>query len=154
MRHLDRIDVGILELLQKDGRLSNKELAARVGLAPSSCLARVQRLTDDGAITGFHAEVDPALLGVGLAALITLRLAHQGGGAFDSFKHDVLEHPEVIEFYHLAGATDVLLRVAVRDTEHLRQLTVDRLSEREEIVHIETALIFEHERRHVLPCYE
>lgn len=71
---LDRIDRAILAHLQKNARLSNKELAAKVGLAPSSCLARVQRLTKQGVIKGFHAFVDPQALGIGLQALVAVKL--------------------------------------------------------------------------------
>ena len=67
--HLDRIDFEILAQLQNDARLSNKELAARVHLAPSSCLERVRRLRRLGAITGFHATVDPEVLGIALQAM-------------------------------------------------------------------------------------
>jgi DNA-binding Lrp family transcriptional regulator len=72
---IDRIDGRILDELQKNARLSNKELAGRVGLAPSSCLERVRRLRRDGVPRGFHAEVDPGALGIGLQALIAVRLA-------------------------------------------------------------------------------
>jgi DNA-binding Lrp family transcriptional regulator len=72
---LDRIDFAILAALQNDGRLTNKELAGRVGLAPSSCLERVRRLREAGTLRGSHAEVDPAVLGIGLQALLAVRTA-------------------------------------------------------------------------------
>ena len=71
----DRIDREILAHLQHDARISNKVLAARVGLAPSSCLARVRRLEESGAILGYHADVDPRVHGVTLEALVAVRLA-------------------------------------------------------------------------------
>ena len=75
---LDRIDHEILVALQKNARLSNKELAAEIGLAPSSCLARVNRLIREGVIRGFHAEVDPKALGIGIEALVFVRVVrHQ-----------------------------------------------------------------------------
>ena len=72
---MDGIDFGILHELQNNARLSNKELAAKVKLAPSSCLERTRRLSAQGVLRGFHADVDPAALGVGLQAMIHVRLA-------------------------------------------------------------------------------
>jgi DNA-binding Lrp family transcriptional regulator len=72
---LDRIDFALLAALQKDARLSNKELAARVALAPSSCLERVRRLREEGVLTGFRAQVDPRALGIAMQALVFVRLA-------------------------------------------------------------------------------
>ena len=81
-RPLDRIDCTILEALQNDARLSNKELAARVGLAPSSCLERVRRLREDGILRSAHFVVDPHALGIGLQAMIAIRLhKHDREGA-------------------------------------------------------------------------
>jgi DNA-binding Lrp family transcriptional regulator len=74
MRALDRIDYQIVRLLRNNARLSNKEIAEKVGLAPSTCLVRTRMLQQSGAITGFKAEVDPAALGVGLQAMIAVRL--------------------------------------------------------------------------------
>ena len=76
-RPLDQIDVAILVALQNDARLSNKELAARVGLAPSSCLERVRRLDRDGVIRGYHARLHPPAVGMGLEAMISIRLDRQ-----------------------------------------------------------------------------
>ena len=73
--HFDRIDDAILRALQNNARISNKELAAEVGLAPSSCLERVRRLTDRGVVKGYQAKVDPVALGVGLQAFVAVQLA-------------------------------------------------------------------------------
>jgi DNA-binding Lrp family transcriptional regulator len=81
---LDRIDLAILVALQNDARMSNKELAAEIGLAPSSTLGRVRRLKDSGVLRGAHAEVDPAALGIGLQALMALRLRTNTRDSFDS----------------------------------------------------------------------
>lgn len=149
---LDRIDRALLAHLQKEGRLSNKELAARVGLAASSCLARVQRLERDGTIVGYRAEVRPEALGVGLEAMVTVRLARAGAESFDSFRRFLLEREEVVELLHVGGAIDLLARVAVRDTEHLRTLVLENFSSRPEVDRLETAIVFEHAVRPV-PTY-
>ena len=148
---LDRTDCEILALLTNDGRLSNKELAARVGLAPSSAHARVQRLLEEGYVAGFHAELDTQRLGFGLHAMISIQLDQ--ATAIESFADGLLALPEVVVLYQLSGADDFVAHVAVRDTEHLRSLTLDAFATRPEVGHIETALIFEVARKG-LPFYE
>lgn len=143
---LDRIDFSILRLLQNDGRLSNKQLAAAVGLAPSSCLARVKRLTDAGVIRGYRAEIDPRALGLRLQALISVRLAHHSRELVDSFRAHVLALPETVAVYHLAGKDDFLVHVIVRDADHLRDLALDAFTKRREVALLETSLVFEHAR--------
>lgn len=148
---IDRIDDIILLELQKDARLSNKELAARVGLAPSSCLVRVQRLFASGVLTGSHARVDPAAMGIGLAAMISVQLGRHGRGTIERVAAELLALPEVVQLYHVAGSQDLLVHVVARGAEHLRVLVTDHFSAREEVAHIETALIFEHHRADVVP---
>ena len=152
-RALDRIDFEILDALQKDARLSNKELAARVGLAPSTCLERVRRLVRAGVIRGYHADVDPEALGVVLQAMISVRLQVHSTLAFESFESHLRALPEVVAVYHLAGAEDFMVHVAVRSTDHLHQLAMTQFSTREEVGHVNTALIFDYHRADALPRY-
>lgn len=148
---LDRIDFAILRALQNDARLSNKELAAKVGLAPSSCLARVKKLVDAGTLRGFHADIDPRALGIGLEALISVRLSQHSRELFESFRAHVLALPETVELFHVAGADDFLVHVAVRDADHLRDLALDAFTRRREVARLETSLVFEHSRKGALP---
>lgn len=150
---LDRIDFEILRCLQQEGRLSNKDLAARNGIAPSTCLERVRRLHALGAITGYHAEVAPAALGIGVQALISVRLRQHAHIAFDRLLAETLAIREVVNVYLLAGAQDFLVHVAVKDVVHLRELVVDTFTSRDDVEHIETSLIFEFVRSPVLPNY-
>ena len=150
---MDRIDFAILDALQNDARLSNKELAARVGLAPSSCLERVRRLVGDQVLRGFHADVDAKSLGIVLQAMISVRLQVHSLRAFESFESHLRALPEVVAVYHLAGAEDFMVHVAVRSTEHLHQLAMTQFSTREEVGHVNTALIFEVHRAVALPRY-
>ena len=150
---IDRIDCNILDLLQKDGRLSNKELAAAVGLAPSSCLARVQRLRAEGVLRGAHAEVSPEALGVGLQALIAVQLRQHSRAKVKAFWKHVLALPEVLAVFHVAGAHDFQVHVAVRDAHHLRDLALDAFTTRPEVAHIQTSLIFEWTRKPALPNF-
>lgn len=141
---LDRIDRHLVRLLQKDGRLSNKALAAASGIAPSTCSERVQRLVDRGVFVGFHAEVDPEAMGVGLEALVAVRLRRHAESDVERFWHHIEQMPEVISVYHLSGANDFLCHVVVTDARHLRQVAVSGFTTLTEVAHIETSIIFEH----------
>jgi DNA-binding Lrp family transcriptional regulator len=145
-RPLDRIDFALLGLLQNDARLSNKELAAEVGLAPSSCLERVRRLRSGGHLRGFHADVDPTSLGIELQALLFVELATHSRRTYNAFRDEVGLEDEVVSLYNVAGRHDFVLHVAVRDTHHLREFALDRLTSRGDVRRIETSLIFEHQR--------
>ncbi|MGE6757815.1 Lrp/AsnC family transcriptional regulator [Corallococcus interemptor] len=142
MATLDRIDREILEALQNNARLSNKELAAKVGLAPSSCLARVKRLETDGVIRSYRAELDPRPLGLGLQALIAVQLRLHVGEHFGSIGDHLRSLPETVAVYCLGGTTDFLVHVVCRDTEHLRVLTIQSFTSRPEVSRIETSLVF------------
>lgn len=143
---LDRIDRAILGFLQKNARITNKALARSVGLAESSCLERVRRLVDAGVITGFHAEVDPAAVGVHLEALVAVRLVRHTRKAFESFRRSVLALDQAVSVFHVAGANDFLVHVAVPDSDALRELILDAFTSRPEVAHVETSLIYEHAR--------
>lgn len=143
---LDRTDYEILEALQADARLSNKELAQRVHLAPSSCLERVRKLREAKILRGAHAEVDPAAFGVGLQAFIEVRLAKHSRREVEAFRSHVLALPEVQGLWHVSGQHDFLVQVAVRGSSHLRDLAMDQFTARPEVVQLETSLIFEHSR--------
>lgn len=149
----DRIDCEILESLQKNARIPNKQLAERLGIAPSTCLERVRRLHAAGAFRGFHAEVEPEALGIGLQAFIAVQLTRHTRVAVEAFRAHALGLPEVHQAFHMAGENDFLLQVVVRDAEHLRQLALSAFTERDEVARIQTSLIFEHVRHPVLPNY-
>lgn len=143
---LDRIDRAILGELQQNARLTNKELASRVGLAESSCLERVRRLTNAGVLRGFHAEVDARALGVGLQALIAIRLTRHSRAVVEAFRQSMLALPAAVSVFHVAGANDFLVHVAVGDTDELRDLVLSEFTARPEVAHVETSLIYEHAR--------
>jgi len=149
----DRIDFVLIDLLQKDARLSNKELAAAVGLAPSSCLARVQRLRSENVLRGAHAEVNPDALGIGLQALIAVQLRQHSRAQVKAFWKHMMGLPEVVTVFHVAGTHDFQVHVAVRDAHHLRDLALDAFTTRAEVAHIQTSLIFEVVKGEVMPNY-
>jgi len=152
-RPLDRIDIGILSALQNDGRLSNKELAARVGLAPSSCLERVRRLRERGVLRGVHAEVDASAVGVGMEAMISIEMRDQSRPFLERFVAEMVARPEVVQLFNLAGATDYLLHVMVRGTDHLRDFVLEAVAAKPEVRAYTTSLLFSRETSWEVPCY-
>jgi DNA-binding Lrp family transcriptional regulator len=151
MRTMDRTDRRIVAELQRDARQSNKELAAQVGIAASTCSERVRRLEDDGVLCGYHAEVDQEALGVGLRAMMAIRLSRHAAGEVDRFRGHALDMDEVIGLWHVTGANDFLVHVVVRDAAHLRDLAVSGFTTLPEVSHIETSLVFEHVAKPGLP---
>ncbi len=150
---IDRIEFAILTALQKNARLSNKELAAQIGLAPSSCLERVRALTRSGVLQGAHAEVASDALGIGLEALVAIRLVKHSREAFRRLYAHLRSLPEVLLVFHVTGVNDLQVHVAVRDIHHLRSLIVESFAIRPEVDHCETAVIYELHRTHQWPCY-
>lgn len=146
VRRLDRIDRAIVALLQNNARTSNKEVAASVGVAPSTALERTRRLEADGVLRGYHAEVDPEAMGVRLQALVSVSLRQHARPLVEAFEAHALALPEVVQVFHTTGAADFLVHVAVRDTEHLRTLALAAFTERSEVARIETSLLFAHRR--------
>ena len=150
---LDRTDFDILAVLQENARLSNKELAEANGISPSTCLERVRRLRAVGAISGVHADVLPAALGIGVQALISIRLRQHAQIDFEALLEEMKTKREVVSVYLLAGAQDLLVHVAVRDVVHLRFVVVDSFTSRDDVEHIETSLIFDFVRSATWPNY-
>ena len=148
---LDRFDRAIVAALRANSRISNKRLAEEVGLAPSTCLERVRRLREQGVVRGFHADIDLGTLGVNTEAMIGVRMSEHSRDLVDSFIAYVRTLPEVLQIYHVAGADDFLVHVAVRDTHHLRDLALDAFTTRAEVDRIETRLIFQHTATWRLP---
>ncbi|NYZ61324.1 Lrp/AsnC family transcriptional regulator [Luteimonas deserti] len=124
---LDRIDLLLLAELQRNGRLTNTDLAERVHLSPSACLRRVQRLERDGVIAGYRADVSAERLGLGLQAFVRVQLKHHDSAAVAGFADLVNGWDEVIACHALTGDMDYLLQIAVRDLEHFSGFLLDRL---------------------------
>ena len=110
---MDDLDRAIVELLQREGRLSNQDLAARVGLTPAPCLRRVRRLEAEGAITGYSAVVDPTALGRGFEVIIHADLVAKDLATLEAFEERVAAMKEVAELRRMFGIPDYLLRVQV-----------------------------------------
>ena len=150
---LDRTDFVLLGLLRKNARLPNKDLAEKAGIAPSTALERIRRLREGRAILGYHAEISPQAIGIGLQAMVAVRLTRHSRELVERFHEHLLALPEVLSFYHVGGADDFLVHVGVRDSDHLRDFALSAFTERPEVAHIETRLIFEFRRNPGMPAY-
>ncbi|GAA3462877.1 Lrp/AsnC family transcriptional regulator [Saccharothrix longispora] len=148
---LDSVDVAIVQELQKDARLPNKDLADRVNVAASTCVVRHRGLRDRGVITGYHAEVDLTAVGRPVQAMIAVRVRPHTRAIVEPFMEYVLSLPEVLAMSHVAGPEDFLVHVAVADTAHLQRLVLDRFTTRREVSEVQTNLLFEHVRKHTVP---
>ncbi|MBN4056070.1 Lrp/AsnC family transcriptional regulator [bacterium AH-315-J23] len=115
MKHLDQKNDEILQILMREGRISNAELAEQVGMSPSTCLRRVQELERSGIIKGYRAVVDRELQGVGFAAYIAVGLSEHSKAAQKAFERSISLSPEVRECHNITGAVEYLLRVEVPD---------------------------------------
>lgn len=125
---LDRIDLSILRELQHNARLSNVELAKRVNLSPSPCLARVRVLENRGTINRYVALVDPVAVGLGLSVFIQVRLQYQVEKTLEQFEVAVNKFPEIVECYLMTGDSDYLLRVVVPDVQTLERFILNGLT--------------------------
>ena len=128
MTNLDRIDLSILQELQSDGSLTNVELARRVNLSPSPCLARVKALEASGVIDRYVAIANPKALGLGLSVFISISLKEQSRHALAEFEARIAEHDEVMECYLMTGDSDYLIRVVVPDIEALEAFILEQLT--------------------------
>jgi DNA-binding Lrp family transcriptional regulator len=144
VQSLDATDRAILQELARDGRLTNTELASRVGLAPSTCLARVKALVDKRVISGFSAQIEPQAIGLELQALISVTLRAGARANLTSFMQQIRELPQVIQVFFLGGTEDFIIHVAVKDSQEVREFVLRELSDNPNVANTRTNLIFEH----------
>jgi len=134
------VDRALLLELQNDARQTNKALADKVGVAPSTCLERVRELRARGVITGFTATVDPAAVGRPMEAIMSIQQASAQRQATENLLEHASSLPETVRVMALTGTTDFIVHVAVRDMDHLRDL-VWSLIERREVGRIQSSLV-------------
>ncbi len=134
---LDEVDRQILAELQADGRMTNVELARRVGLSAPPCLRRVRRLEEERVIRGYHADLDPVALGYEITFFALVGLESQKDAVLRAFEQMVLAWPEVRECHMIRGGGDFLLRLVARDTAHENALT-SRLTAVEAVARVQT----------------
>jgi DNA-binding Lrp family transcriptional regulator len=143
MRHtrLDRIDRHILRHLQEDGRMTNVELARRVGISAPPCLRRVRALEEAGYIRGYHAELAAEALGFGVTVFAQVGLASQAEADLQAFERLVAGWPEVREAHMLAGETDFLLKIVAVDWDSYQRFLSARLTSAPNVNHVKSALV-------------
>ncbi len=139
---LDSVDRALLLELQKDARQTNKALAAKVGVAPSTCLERVRELQARGVVTGFRAEIDPAAIGRPMEAILSIQQRGEEREETEKLFADLAALPETVRAMALTGTTDFIVHVAVRDMSQMRDL-VWGLIERKEVGRVQSSLVFE-----------
>jgi Lrp/AsnC family transcriptional regulator, leucine-responsive regulatory protein len=125
---MDRVDRAILRHLMQQGRLSNTELADRVGLSPSPCLRRVRNLERAGVISGYHASVDMAALGRGFEVLVHVEMAIQDGATLEAFEAEIAKIDEIVQCRRMFGQPDYLLWIATADLGAYERLYMTRLT--------------------------
>jgi Lrp/AsnC family leucine-responsive transcriptional regulator len=138
---LDRTDLAILALLQREGRLSNADLAERVNLSASATLRRVQRLESEGVIAGYGARLDPLALGLGLQAFVRLQLARHDKESIAQFVAQLDAWDEVVACHALTGDMDYLLHVVVADLDHFSRFLLDHLLAGNSVADVNTSFV-------------
>jgi len=123
MKDLDRIDRQILDILQRDGRVTNQALSERVALSPRACLDRVRRLEKAGIISGYLALLEPRLIGSLLTVVVEVSLRDQSAASHARFEQRMRASDEVVECFLVSGQCDYVLRLACRSLDHYRELT-------------------------------
>ena len=139
---LDRYDRHILEVLQKEGRISNQELAERIGLSQSPCLRRVRALEENGLIIGYRAMVDAKSLGLSLLALIHISMDRHTPERFTNFDKAISALPEVLECLLITGQeADYQLKVIVRDMEEYQTLLLNKITRIEGVTGVHSSFV-------------
>jgi DNA-binding Lrp family transcriptional regulator len=138
---LDRIDRRILRNLLTDGRMTNVELARRVGISAPPCLRRVRALEEAGIIRGYHADLAPEALGFMVTVFAQIGLASQADADLKAFESLVATWPEVREAYMLAGETDFLLRIVAPDWDTYQRFLTAKLTSAPNVSHVKSALM-------------
>jgi len=139
---LDRYDRSLLEVLQQEGRISNQDLAERIGLSPSPCLRRVRALEEAGLITGYHAELDAKKLGLTLLALIHISMDRHTPERFANFEARVSALPEVLECLLITGQdADYQLKVIVRDMDAYQALLLEQITRIEGVSGVHSSFV-------------
>lgn len=140
MSSLDDIDRRLLASLQNDGRMTNVDLAAEVGLTPPPCLRRVRALEDNGVIRGYHADLDGAKLGYTITVFAMVSLKSQAEDALRQFEDHMRALPEVRECHMLNGEIDFILKIVSRDLQSFQEFLTSKLTPAPNVASVKTSL--------------
>ncbi|TPW76862.1 Lrp/AsnC family transcriptional regulator [Schumannella sp. 10F1B-5-1] len=151
---LDDTDREMVRILTAQGRITNAELAAALGIAPSTTHARLRSLVERGVVTGFHASVDQRRLGRGLQAMIgvTLRPGSRQE-SITAFAEEVRRLPQVLQLFFLGGSDDFMVHIAVADSSDVRAFVVEHLSAQQSVASTRTSLVFDYHRNGVAASF-
>lgn len=148
----DRVDKKILEILQSDGRITNAQLSKEVGLSPAPTLERVKKLEQVGIIKGYHAELNPERIGLGVTTFVRVSLKSHNNTTIEKFVSAINDIKEVTECHHTTGSGDFILKVVARDISSYQRLMLERITNIEEIDDMESMVILStFKNSHVLP---
>lgn len=138
---LDKTDLKILKHLQEDGRMSNLDLAQKVGLSATPTFERVKKLEKSKIIKSFHAELDAERLGLGIQTFMLVSLSQTKGDAVPNFIKQIQEIPEIVECYHVTGSSDYVVKIIVEDIAAYESLAMDKIRHISEISKTTTMVI-------------
>lgn len=142
MKMLDEVDLQLLNLLQRDGRMTNADLAKKVSLSPPSTLQRVRSLERSGLVKGYTALLDAERLGFRITALTFVNLTLHQDQPIERFRKAIVDLPEVVECYHVSGEFDFVLKVIVRDMRQYEAFIREKLSRIKAVGRIQTSFVF------------
>jgi DNA-binding Lrp family transcriptional regulator len=148
MARLDELDTAILRELQVDARRTNRDIAAAVGVSPTTALDRTRGLRERGIIRGALLDVDLGGIGRPVQALIAVRIRPPSRRNIEGFRDWVSTLPETVGVFVVSGSEDFLIHVAVEDNDRLYAFVIDRLTQRPEIADVRTSVVYEHLRNH------
>lgn len=140
---LDAIDRRILQALQRDGRISNVDLAAQVHLSAPQCLRRVRSLEERGVLRGYRADVAPMAVGLGVTAYVSLNITAQAFGRVREIESLIRDFPQILECHTVSGDCDYLLKVVARDLQALSKFLTDRLMQLDGVADVRSMICLE-----------
>ncbi|MGO1571199.1 MAG: Lrp/AsnC family transcriptional regulator [Canibacter sp.] len=148
-QELDDIDKQLVSELQADGRITNAELAERVGIAASTSISRVRSLVSRDVISGFTAQVDPRALGLNLQVLVSVTVRSGARQKISEFAQRLREAPGVAQLFFLGGVEDFIIHLMARDSDHVREFVLEYLSEHPAVSSTRTSIVFSHDQNPV-----
>ena len=151
---MDELDAALLRELQHDARRTNRDLAAAVGVSPSTALERVRGLRERGVILGASLDVDLDAVGRPVQALIAVRVRPPSRQLIEAFRDWVSQLPETVGVFVVSGTEDFLVHIAVPDTDAVYSFVIDRLTQRREVADVRTSVVYEHLRTRVVEPLE
>jgi DNA-binding Lrp family transcriptional regulator len=144
---MDDLDRAILHELQSDARMTNRDLAAAVGVSPTTALDRTRGLRARGVIRGATLDVDLAAIGRGVQALVAVRIRPPSREIIEAFRDWVSGLPQTLGVFVTAGNEDFIIHVGVRDNDDLYAFVIDQLTQRREVADVRTSVVYQHIRR-------